>query len=186
MRNTSIATLKLAQLLVGADGMVPVHHKVGKCTRWLVEEGRQTLDPTSVTHDFRIPLASLQVRSGSDAGGDFIHLVTPSRGKSWFDIVRTEGGSVEVLATIPEAVAESLEITLTTGELLTIRAGETAAKVTVINAAKHIHDPENNVLGMASLNSKLLYDQTKITFTHEVKDSGRLIMGHKDLPNWMN
>lgn len=82
----------LMNQLIDKDGMVPVYHKAGLCTRWIKEDGRETIDPTSVCYEFLIPANTMQTRLGTDAGGEFMHLTFPAPSGKYHNIVRAENG----------------------------------------------------------------------------------------------
>jgi hypothetical protein len=84
--------LDLMNQLADANGMVPVYHKTGLCTRWTNDGVRETLDPTSICHEYLVPAVSLQARLGTDAGGEFMHLAFPAQCGKWHNIVRAENG----------------------------------------------------------------------------------------------
>jgi hypothetical protein len=183
-RNHSVEALNLAKLLGTVDGLVPVHH-IGGLPKFVTENGRTTTDWSEPLHQLHIPLDKLEVRM-STQGEPCTHLTYANHEKpTWHNVVRVDGGVIEALLSIPEPVEAALEITLTNGQLVTLRTGETKVKVTVNDAAKFIHNPQEKPLTIRSLNSNIIYDISNIGMSHEVKDIGRLATGHTKIYNWI-
>ena len=82
--------LAAANQLVDSNGMVPVLHKSGMCVGWVDKgNGSMQLDPSTITHEFLIPLKDFVIRKGVNAGGDIQHCVFPNPTNT-FTIVRLE------------------------------------------------------------------------------------------------
>lgn len=74
-RDYSVVPMLLVRKLTpqAVDGMIPLHHIAGTCTKWINgrdDRGRFSKpDPESFTHDLMVRLDTLEVRTHEDAGG---------------------------------------------------------------------------------------------------------------------
>ena len=92
-RDYSVEAVRRMNQLAGEDGNVPVYHVAGVCTHWINRGTQSWPDPESRVNDLSIPQAKFEVRTGTDAGGEFKYLTYPSAGKS-HNIVRECDGKL--------------------------------------------------------------------------------------------
>jgi len=197
MKDVLTAAQNLANQLTDANGMVPVHHLSGLPSHWdTVHDERGTKHVPNYTnpiHDLLIPKKFVFPRTDGASGREHLvynpHYARADRpdlhaNSSMYNVIRVDGGVIEVALEIPKAIDFSIEFTLNNSQLIILRAGETRVVANVLDAAKFIHDPAQPI-AIRSTNATGIYDMGLVTMSKEVKDIGRLATGHKDCYNWI-
>ncbi|WDS62279.1 hypothetical protein [Pseudomonas phage D6] len=197
MKDVLTAAQNLANQLVDAQGNVPVYHLSGMPSHWdIVHDARGTKHVPNYdkpVHDLVIPKKFIMPRVDAASGRQ--HLVyNPFYDKAdrpdlqaeatHYNVIRVDGGVIEVTLEIPKPIEASIEFTLNNGQMITLRTGETKVTANVMDAARFIHNPAEP-LAIRSTNSTIIYDMGLVVMSREVKDIGRLATGHKESYNWI-
>ncbi|MNQ11072.1 hypothetical protein D3C85_239280 [compost metagenome] len=92
-RDYSVEAVRLMRQLKDADGNVAVYHEAGVCTHWINRGTQSWPDPDSRVNNLSVPMSKFEVRTGTDAGGEFKYLTYPSSA-NFHNIVRVRDGKL--------------------------------------------------------------------------------------------
>lgn len=190
-QDRSVGPLALLQRLV-QGGIVPVHHQAGLPCGWnqmLLDGGdiRHTPDYTTRIHDMAIPVDDIQVRRHANGINYLMYnplYHTGRKDNSHWNIIRCDGGEMEVVVHIAKPVDKPVNLYLSFREAaIIIPTGATSTRVQLVGCADLLNS--NSPVVMKRIDSEVIVDPANYTWEINAINYGRLITGQSNIqPVW--